>query len=66
MLRPKVVYEPLFVGTVVAAQNVPHGSSTHKVANLFGNIIDMVAGTLQSLRHEQHMKTLRAPLFVSF
>src|SRR5271165_3740382 len=57
---PQVIDEHLLDWLVVGAQHVPDAVPADQVANLFREVLGVVSGALQRLRHEQHVKAFLA------
>src|SRR5215831_19546558 len=51
-----VVEEHLFDGFVVGHHDVPHRVSADQEADLFRQVLGMIAGTLERLCHENHLQ----------
>jgi hypothetical protein len=52
----QVVDEHLLYGLVVGHEHVADGSSADEVANFFGEILGVIPGALQGLRHEDNLQ----------
>src|SRR5271157_1050535 len=57
---PQVIDEHLLDRLVVGAQHVAHAVSANQMANLFREVLGVVSGAFQRLRHEQHVKAFLA------
>src|SRR5208282_3445243 len=51
---PQVLDKHLFDRLVISAQHMPHAMPAHQVADFFGQVLGVVSGALQRLRHKQH------------
>lgn len=57
---PEVIDEHLLYWFVVGDQDVTNGASADEVADFFGEILGMVAGTLKRLRHKNDLQACLA------
>src|SRR5579872_4259023 len=53
VLIPEPGQIELLDGALVAGRSVAYGPSAHEMANLFGDVLGMIASALQRLRHKQ-------------
>src|SRR3974377_381225 len=61
-MKTELIEKHLFQRTIVAAENVAHRASADQVADFFGHVLSVIAGTLQFLGHRDDVETFVASL----